>query len=150
MPDALLTPRLTLPLLAAGQAQKEITHNEALALIDGLLCPVAEAAGIDSPSPAPAAGQAWIVGPAPVGEWTGRAHQLAIATAGGWRFAEMPVGATVLIRASGALWRRTADGWTAPQPVAPIVGGTTIDSECRAAVSALISALAARGLVAIA
>ena len=29
-----VTSRLQLPLMAAGQAQKEVTHNEALLLID--------------------------------------------------------------------------------------------------------------------
>ena len=32
MTDTLATPRFTLPLLAVAQAQKEVTHNEALAL----------------------------------------------------------------------------------------------------------------------
>ena len=41
MPE-LASPRFDLPLLAVSQAQKEITHNEALILIDALLHPVAE------------------------------------------------------------------------------------------------------------
>lgn len=150
MPDAMLTPRLALPLLAAGQAQKEITHNEALTLIDALLCPVIEAVGVNAPPAAPEAGQAWIVGTAPTGEWTGHAHAIAIATAGGWRFAAMPEGATVLVRIDGGIWRRSASGWQAPLPIAAPAGGATVDSECRAAVSALISALEARGLVSLA
>lgn len=147
MPDAMLTPRLSLPLLATGQAQKEITHNEALALIDALLCPVVEAAGLNAPVASPQAGLAWIVGPQPVGEWTGHAQQLAVATAGGWRFADMPEGATLFVRAGEGVWRRVASGWQAPQSVQPAAGGATIDSECRAALSELISALAARGLI---
>ncbi len=31
------TPHLALPLLAAAQAQKHVTHNEALAMIDALV-----------------------------------------------------------------------------------------------------------------
>ena len=31
-----VTPHLGLPLLAAGQAQKHVTHNEALTLLDAL------------------------------------------------------------------------------------------------------------------
>jgi hypothetical protein len=31
------TPRLSLPLLAAGQAQKHVTHNDALTRLDGLI-----------------------------------------------------------------------------------------------------------------
>lgn len=147
MPDATKSPRLALPLLAVGQAQKEITHNEALVLIDALLCPVAEAAGTDTPPTAPAEGQAWIVGSAPVGEWAGQAHRLAIATTGGWRFATLPEGANVLVGPAGVAWRRVASGWQAPVAIPPASGGSTVDGECRAAVSALISALAAQGLV---
>ena len=33
------TPRWSLPLLAAGQAQKEMTHNEALSLLDLVVHP---------------------------------------------------------------------------------------------------------------
>jgi hypothetical protein len=148
MPDVMLTPRLSLPLLATGQAQKEITHNEALALIDALLCPVVEAVGLNAPVVAPQIGLAWIVGLQPIGEWTGHAQQLAVATAGGWRFADMPEGATLFVRAGGGLWRRVAGGWQAPEIMQPVTGGGTIDSECRASLSELISALAARGLVA--
>ena len=41
--------RFALPLLHAGQAQKEITHNEALQLIDMLLHPYAESASLTAP-----------------------------------------------------------------------------------------------------
>ena len=36
------TNRLKLPLLYSGQAQKEVTHNEALNLLDVLVNPVAQ------------------------------------------------------------------------------------------------------------
>jgi hypothetical protein len=32
-----VTPHLALPLMAAAQAQKHVTHNEALRLLDGLV-----------------------------------------------------------------------------------------------------------------
>ena len=32
-----VTPRLSLPLLAAGQAQKHVTHNDALTRLDALI-----------------------------------------------------------------------------------------------------------------
>ena len=35
-----ITPRFGLPLLAPGQAAKELTHNEALSLLDLLVQPV--------------------------------------------------------------------------------------------------------------
>lgn len=43
------TNRLKLPLLYSGQAQKEITHNEALNLLDVLVNPVAQEVNINAP-----------------------------------------------------------------------------------------------------
>lgn len=42
MTDLSTTSRWQLPLLAVGQTQKEVTHNEALARVDALLVPAAE------------------------------------------------------------------------------------------------------------
>lgn len=80
------TARLGLPLLATGQARKEETHNEALALVDLLLGGGVEAMGVDAPPADPTVGQAWIVGAAPTGAWAGRAGAVAGWTGGGWRF----------------------------------------------------------------
>lgn len=57
--------RLGLPLLQTGQAQKEMTHNEALTLLDFAVQPVVEAVGVDTPPAAPAPGACWVVGPTP-------------------------------------------------------------------------------------
>lgn len=148
MPDGETSARFDLPLLMAGQAQKEVTHNEALALIDLALCPVVEAIGVTAPPPLPTLGQAWIVGSAPTGAWIGAAHALAGWTAGGWRFVQLPVGATIIVRVSGLIWRRNSTGWVAAPAVAAPIGGPVADAECRAALSALVAALASQGLVA--
>lgn len=148
MPDSLTTARLTLPLLVAGQAQKEITHNEALALIDALLFPVAESAGQNSPPVAPVPGQCWLVGAAPTGQWTGHAHALALWTNAGWRFAMLSQGSRVAVGSARTLWNRGPTGWQNATTIALPTGGTTIDSECRAAVTALVQALRVAGIIA--
>ncbi|WP_420140894.1 DUF2793 domain-containing protein [Sphingomonas sp.] len=99
------TPRLMLPLLAAGQAQKEVTHNEALTLLDMLVQPVVEASGIDVPPVAPQPGQIWIVGGAASGAWAGHADHLAGWSGGGWRFVTPQPGMTAC-----AMWRRMRNG----------------------------------------
>ncbi|MCZ8314950.1 DUF2793 domain-containing protein [Phreatobacter sp.] len=83
MTDA--TPRLSLPLLAAAQAQKHVTHNEALVLLDRLVHLVA-ADLRDAPPVAPADGAAYLVGPAATGAFAGHAGALATFTDGAWRF----------------------------------------------------------------
>lgn len=142
-----MTARLGLPMLAAGQAQKEVTHNEALLLIDSLLLPKSVAAPQNSPPASPASGQCWLVGAAPIGLWSGQAHSLASWTGAGWRFAHLPVGAEVMVGEEAARWLRISTGWQAPPIVAAANGGTVIDNECRAAIAAIRSALAGRGLI---
>jgi hypothetical protein len=39
------SPRFALPFLVPGQAQKELLHNEALQLVEMLLCPVVKSTG---------------------------------------------------------------------------------------------------------
>jgi hypothetical protein len=75
---ALETGRHRLPLLAVSQAQKEITHNEALVMIDALLHMAVEAAL----SAVPAVtdndiGKSWIINGTPAGAWANKAGQIA-------------------------------------------------------------------------
>jgi hypothetical protein len=161
------TPRWTLPLLAAGQAQKEMTHNEALSLLDLVVHPCVEAVGVNAPPGNPLPGQAWIVGDQPVGDWTGRAGMLAGWSEGGWRFLVPRIGLSAWSRADdcrcdwdGLQWRlgRIAgrsviiEGKKVVGPqrpgIAPPAGGQVIDSEARLALDAVILALREHGLVA--
>lgn len=80
------TARWALPLLFAGQAQKEITHNEALVLIDALLHARVESADLASPPGTPLVGQCWIVADGATGDWAGKMGAIALWTEGGWRF----------------------------------------------------------------
>lgn len=79
------TARLGLPYIVSGQAQKEVTHNEGLNKLDAFVTPVmADIA--DSPPGSPAAGDLYIVGTSPTGDFTGHANQLAQYQTGGWVF----------------------------------------------------------------
>lgn len=79
------TPYLGIPLVAESQAQPEITHNEALLMLQALLGGVVSV-GINAPPGSPQPGQVWVVGVTPTGAWAGRANAVALWTAGGWRF----------------------------------------------------------------
>ena len=142
-----VTSRLQLPLMAAGQAQKEVTHNEALLLIDSLTVPTSEAPPQNQPPSAPVAGQCWLVGAAPTGAWLGQAHALASWTSAGWRFAGLPLGAQVILAGTGARWHRIPTGWQAPPVVSAASGGAVIDSESRSAIAGIISALIVAGVI---
>jgi hypothetical protein len=141
------TPRFALPLLATAQAQKEVTHNEALTLLDALLHAAVEAGPLAAPPADPEEGQCWIVGAAPTGAWAGEAHAIAIRTGGGWRFAPPREGMRATRLTDGAQLRFAGGAWAAPATVGAPSGGSTIDSEARNAISTLILHLAAQGLL---
>lgn len=161
------TDRLALPLIVPGQAQKEMTHNEALTLIDALAQPVVQAVGITAPPAAPLPGQCWIIGTPATGVWAGHGAALALWTAGGWRFVAAFEGMTVWSLADamvavhrGGVWRAGEanahrlwiDGVqvvAAQQAAIPVpAGGSVIDVESRGAIGAILTALRAHGLIA--
>lgn len=141
------TPRFALPLLAVAQAQKEVTHNEALTLLDALIHAAVEAGPAADPPIGPTEGQCWIVGTAPTGAWVGQENAIALWTANGWRFAAASNGMKVTKLADGTQLRFDGDTWTAPGLVGTPVGGSTIDSEARSAIATLILHLGAQGLL---
>ncbi len=147
MTDMPSTSRFALPLLAVAQAQKEVTHNEALTRLDALIHAAVEAGPLSIPPSDPAGGQCWIVGASPTGGWAGRENMLALWTAGGWRFVPPREAMSVTRLTDGKRLRFDAGAWTAPGAIEAPVGGSTIDSEARSAISTLILHLAAQGLL---
>jgi hypothetical protein len=159
------TPRLGLPFIIPGQAQKELFHNEALMLLDLAVHPVVEAAPLASPPAAPVPGQCWLVGAGAGGEWTGRESHLAMWSESGWRFFAPREGMAVWQRDVRAhlhylegAWGPAAlsasalrvGGQQVVGPRLPAVpnpsGGTIIDAEARAAINQLIATLLQHGL----
>lgn len=105
------TTRLKLPLLAAGQAQKEAWHKEALFLVDRLMAGVIEGAASATPPTSPTADGLYAVATAATGVWAGQDGMLAAFSSSGWRFVSPVEGLRLIERASGQEWRRTATGW---------------------------------------
>lgn len=148
MTDLPRTARLALPLLAVAQAQKEVTHNEALALLDALVQPVVEDGPQSTPPVAPAPGQCWIVGAAATGDWAGEVDgTIALRTPGGWRFVAPGEGMRTLRISDGSWLRFDGGSWVEPATIASPAGGATVDSEARAALGVLILALRSHGLL---
>lgn len=160
------TQRLRLPLLSAGQAQKEIVHNEALQLIDVVLAGAVEEAPRSTPPSAPTAGQCFIVGPEPTGEWIGYADHLAAFAAAGWRYLPPAEGMTVLVRTARAAATYSGGSWEIGQlrgsavhvdgqqvlaarqaAIGSPAGGAVVDNEARLAINAMLAALRAHGLI---
>ncbi|MGY6535334.1 MAG: DUF2793 domain-containing protein [Pararhodobacter sp.] len=69
-----------------AQAQKHVTHNEALMLLDLMVQMGLQALEATDPPPAPEAGHIWALGPAPSGAWAGQGGKLAAWVDGDWLF----------------------------------------------------------------
>lgn len=80
------TTNLGLPLVQASQAQKHVTVNEALALLDGLAQLRLASRSRTAPPPQAADGTVYALPAQPTGVWAGQGGRLAVASNGGWRF----------------------------------------------------------------
>lgn len=78
------TTNLHLPLIAAGQAQKHVTHNEALLIIDALTQLTPTSRIIVAPPSTVSEGETYIVGSPPSGLWANKANQIALYRSGVW------------------------------------------------------------------
>ncbi|MCX5493087.1 DUF2793 domain-containing protein [Kaistia dalseonensis] len=106
------TPHLALPFLAAAQAQKHVTHNEALKRLDGIVQLAVEARGATTPPGAPAEGARYLLGTTPTGAWAGAGGQLAVFNDGAWWFATPETGWLAYDRAINQLVVLKPAGWT--------------------------------------
>jgi hypothetical protein len=79
------TPRLKLPAIEAAQAQKHVTHNEALTLLDCLVQLTVESRALTAPPVSPAEGAVYIPSTGASGAWSGWDNQLALYSGGGWQ-----------------------------------------------------------------
>jgi hypothetical protein len=142
------TARHKLPLLAVSQAQKEITHNEALFRIDALLHAVAQAEMASPPVLTDAdVGKCWLVAGAPSGEWSGKSGQLAVWVGGSWRFCQPSEGMRLRMLAAGTDRVYSQSVWVAAPTIAYPQNGAVIDVEARQAIAGLLAHLRLIGVV---
>lgn len=107
------TRNLALPLLAAAQAQKHVTHNEALALLDALVQLACLDKDLAAPPASPAEGDRYLVtAAAPTGAWSGLSGQVALFADGVWTGSVPRPGWLAYVADEGALYVFTAAGWT--------------------------------------
>jgi hypothetical protein len=81
-----LSPNLALPYLSAAQAQKHVTVNEALRLLDAVVMLAVLDRDLAAPPPSPADGARYIAAAGAAGAWTGHAGAIAAWQDGAWTF----------------------------------------------------------------
>ncbi|MDP2801166.1 MAG: DUF2793 domain-containing protein [Phreatobacter sp.] len=105
------TTRLALPLIAAAQAQKHVTHNEALGLVDALVHLAVKDRGLAGPPPDAETGDRHIVGAAPTGAWAGHAGEVAEREEGHWRFLSPRAGWLAWVEGERCLIVHDGEAW---------------------------------------
>ncbi len=139
------TALLSLPYILPSQAQKHVTHNEALRMLDALLHLRVDGVGTDTPPESPQDGERHAVGNTPSGAFASHAREIAAFQDGAWAF-YAPRPGWMLWDADGeALHVFHGGDWMKIEPEPkrlPLLGiATDADSVNRLAVSAAATLL---------
>lgn len=138
MPDD--TTILSLPLILPAQAQKHVTHNEALVALDLIVQLAVINRTLVTPPPLPSIGDRHIVAVGATGPWVGQAGRIALFTEAGWQFTQALPGWQAYVMAesqmaffNGLAWIALSDG---PFTVGQLGVSATPDATNRLSVSA--------------
>jgi hypothetical protein len=129
------TANLGLPCIEGSQAQKHVTHNDALRILDTLVQLAVLDRDLTAPPGSPLEGQRWIVKTGATGAWAGHVNAIAAWQDGAWQFSAPQTGWVAFVADEGTLlvWNGTAWGdffsaVTSIQNLALLGVGTTADS----------------------
>lgn len=134
MPDT--TDNLSMPYILPAQAQKHVTHNQALQILDAVVQLCVEGFDLNDPPTVFEEGQVWAIGAAPTGDWTSYPGQLAMRASAGWVFIPPRKGWRAWDRGSDVLRIYQGTNWEA-QPLQNVEGlgiGTAFDTTNRLSV----------------
>lgn len=106
--------RLILPYIQPSQAQKHVTHNEAVARLDLLVQLTVEAFDAETPPGAPTEGQVWALGAAPTDDWAGQGGKIAAFDNGVWAFTAPSAGWSAVLRGAAEMRIWTGTSWQTP------------------------------------
>jgi hypothetical protein len=128
------TANLGLPVIEAAQAQKHVTHNEALRILDALVQLAVLDRDLSVPPASPVEGKRWIVAASPTDAWVGHAGEIAAWQDGAWQFSTPQNGwlafvidENKLVVWDGSAWDDVFAAITALQNLTLLGVGTTAD-----------------------
>ena len=129
------TPHLSLPYILPSQAQKHVTHNEAIAALDAIVQLAVLDRDFAAPPAAPAEGNRYIVAATATGAWAGKSGQVAVWTDGAWKFLAPAAGwiawvvdEAMLVFWTGSAWSPFSTAVTMLQNLTRLGIGTTADA----------------------
>lgn len=138
------TATLELPFILPSQAQKHVTHNEALLALDALAQLVVRSRGVSVPPSNPQNGDRYLVAAGPTGAWTGRAGWIASFSDDRWRFHAVKPGFVMWLADEGRLMVHDGENLvdvsaSLPESVSRVGINATADATNRLAVAAAAS-----------
>lgn len=107
------TPNLHLPYILPSQAQKHVTHNEALIRLDTLVQLVLEYEGTAPPA-TPIEGLHYAVASGATGAWSGRSGTIATYQDGAWSFLTPGIGFLAWFKPANAIKGFSGSAWINP------------------------------------
>jgi hypothetical protein len=138
------TPNLNLPYIMAAQAQKHVTHNEAIRRLDAIVQASVADRNLSAPPGTPAEGDCYIVAAGATGAWVGREGEIAAYQDGTWAFYAPREGWIAWIADEDLLCAWDGTDWIAACDLnpTPLVGvNATADATNRLTVSAAATLL---------
>lgn len=129
---------LGLPLIASAQAQKHVTHNEALLRLDALVQLSIIARDVASPPVSPTEGDRYLVAAGAAGAWAGHSGDIACFQNGAWIFASPKMGWRLWLQSESKLLAFNGTAWTdavSLQNIPQLGVNTTADATNRLSVS---------------
>jgi hypothetical protein len=143
------TPRLGLPYIVQGQAQKEVTHNDALNTLDALVNLYVLDRDLTAPPGSPQDGDTYIVAASATGAWAAQDGKIAFCLDGAWRFYVPIKGLVAYVADEQTLLVQTGAAWVdlstilSLQNVPKLGVNTTADSTNRLAIKSTAALFAA-------
>nr|WP_321361150.1 DUF2793 domain-containing protein [uncultured Hyphomonas sp.] len=123
------SPRLALPYLLPNQAQKHVTHNEALRRLDAMVQLSVAGRDLTAPPASPGEGECWLVAAGATGDWAGHENEIAAWQDGAWAFIAPGAGWLAWVANEAALCVWSGSAWQEALQNIPHLGiGTEADA----------------------
>ena len=126
MPE--ISANLSMPYLMPAQAQKHVTHNEALRVLDALVQLSVESRVLTVPPALPPEGGRYLVASGASGPWAGQEGQIALYEAGGWQFLTPRPGWLLHDRATGDMLVFDGSTWAALRAATDQLAGLGVNT----------------------
>lgn len=122
------TTNLGLPLMAAAQSQKHITHNDAILSLDAVVQLSVKSTSLTAPPGSPAEGDRYLIGSGATGAWDDKDLNITYYTSGAWVFLVPRKGWMCWDEANGAMLVWNGTSWTNLMTAMGSVTSTTLNN----------------------